>query len=951
MKISTCICTLLGVGLISTSLLIAQQKTDNSPIPLAHENSDIPTDSAVTWGLLDNGLRYAILPNVEPPERISLRLYVEAGSLMENDDQQGLAHFLEHMAFNGTTNFPPGSMVEYFQRLGMGFGNHTNAHTSFNETVYKLELPGNSDDLLDEAFKLLRDYADGMLLTDKEIDSERGIIISEKRSRDSVRWRTFVEQMKFAFPDHKISRRMPIGTQEVIEEAKRDRFVDFYSDWYTPNRMVLVAVGDTTVEKIESYVDKYFKNLPAREKKADPELGKLSNRGFATHHHFEEEAGETSISIETLRERISPPDNQARRAEDLKLTLATRMLSRRLERIAKDPASAISSSTTHAGDFFDLGFAQYGSIDADCKPSDWEKALATVEQELRRVLEHGFTTSELTEIKATLLNSYENAAEQMDTRKSQSLASSIVSHIGSRRIFTNPKEDLPRVQTLLESISADDCQTAMKALWADDAERLVILSGNAKVEDADAKIKTAYDSSQAVPVDAPEDRGIAKFAYSELPEAGVIAAQKEVEDPEVTQITFANNIRVNLKVTDFEDETVWVTARFGGGRLTEPKDKPGLSMFTQATFQDGGLDAHSEDDLKQIYAGKSVLMQFKVEDDAFILAGRSNDEDLNDQLQLMRAYLTNPGYRSESVIEFQRSLDHLYQQLDRTAEGVSAAEGARFLRSGDTRFGYPTREVIGSRTLDESKNWLTPQLETAYLELTIVGDFDKQATIERIAGTFGNLPERQASKPSYEEERKVTFPAGQRADLTFDSDIQKAVVSIYWPTEDMFDIQRTRRLGILGAVIDDRLRKKVREELGDSYSPFAHNIPSDTFTDYGYIMTMVGVDPSQVEAVTQVVSQIGEELSTGDAITQDELERAKKPNIVSIEDMRRTNRYWMGSVLESSQEYPQRLAWSRSFVDDYKSITLEEVNALAKTYLDNGKMAVVTVKPAKEPAE
>ena len=169
-------------------------------IPLAHEGSDIPADPAVKWGLLENGLRYAILPNAEPPNRVSMRLFVDAGSLMENDDQQGLAHFLEHMAFNGTKNFPAGEMVEYFQRLGMGFGNHTNAHTSFNETVYKLELPNSDAAMIDEGMKLFRDYADGMLLLAGEIDEERGIILSEKRDRDSVSWRTFVEQIKFAFP-------------------------------------------------------------------------------------------------------------------------------------------------------------------------------------------------------------------------------------------------------------------------------------------------------------------------------------------------------------------------------------------------------------------------------------------------------------------------------------------------------------------------------------------------------------------------------------------------------------------------------------------------------------------------------------------------------------------------------------------------------------------------------
>ena len=314
-------------------------------IPLPQEGSDIPADAAVKWGILKNGLRYAILPNVEPPKRVSMRLFVDAGSLMETDEQQGLAHFLEHMAFNGTKNFPAGEMVEYFQRLGMGFGNHTNAHTSFNETVYKLELPNSDAAMIGEGMTLLRDYADGMLLLPDEIDDERGIILSEKRTRDSVSWRTFVEQIKFGFPEQRISNRMPIGTDEVITGAPRERFVEFYENWYTPNRMAVIVVGDVEVAAIEALISTHFDGMAVREKRPAPPMGEMSKRGFATHYHHEAEAGEASVSIEVLKPRVDPPDNSERRAYDLHLMLASQMIDRRLERIAKEEDSPISSAS------------------------------------------------------------------------------------------------------------------------------------------------------------------------------------------------------------------------------------------------------------------------------------------------------------------------------------------------------------------------------------------------------------------------------------------------------------------------------------------------------------------------------------------------------------------------------------------------------------------------------
>ena len=933
---------LSALVLLSTTLPLSAA----DPIPLPQEKSDIPADPAVKWGLLENGLRYAILPNPEPPDRVSMRLFVDAGSLMENDDQQGLAHFLEHMAFNGTKTMPAGEMVEYFQRLGMGFGNHTNAHTSFNETVYKLELPKTDTAMMDEGMKLFRDYADGMLLDPDEIEDERGIILSEKRTRDSVDWRTFVEQIAFAFPDQRISKRMPIGTEEVITGAPRERFVEFYENWYTPNRMVVVVVGDVEVAEVEALVTKHFADMPVREKRPAPSMGQMSKRGFATHYHHEEEAGETSVSIEALKPRIDPPDTNERRLYDLHLMLASQMMERRLERIAKEADAPISSANMNVGDFFELGFALYASIDADCKPGNWKAALALIEQELRRALEHGFTETELAEVKANVRRMYEDAAKQMATRQSRGLADDIAGRLGSRRIFTSPADDLPRVVASLEKITAEACRDHLKGLWETADEKLVFVSGNAVIEDAAATLTAAYDESAKVAVTAPEEKAVGEFAYAKLPGPGTVAERKEIEDIGVTQLRFANHVKVNLKVTDFEDEVVYVKARFGAGLLTEPT--PGLSFLLGSIFTGGGLEAHSDDDLQALFAGKSVEVGFAVDDDAFALSGQTTPESLADQLALMRAYVTNPGFREEAETEFKRSLDYIYQQLERTPGGFAQDEVAAFLHDGDKRFGYPPRTAVEALTGSQAREWLQPDLTSGYLEITVVGDFDKEAAIALLASTFGNLPDRAAAKPAYEKERLVKFPAAGEKEFLFDSEIPKAMAVVHWPTTDIFEIEKTRRLGMLSAILDDRLRIKIREELGDAYSPFAHNLPSDTWKGYGYLFASVTVDPAQSEKVNGVIAGIAADLAKGTTITEDELERAKKPQVVSIEEMRRTNRYWMSSVLESSQEYPQRLDWSRSFVDDYKNITVEEINALAKEFLKADTRVSVVIKPKAE---
>ena len=298
----------------------------------AHETSDLKPDPSITFGTLSNGIRYAIMPNAEPPKRISMRLYVDAGSLMENEQQQGLSHFIEHMAFNGTKNFPAGEMVEYFQRLGMSFGGDTNAHTSFKETVYKLELPKPDSDMVDQGMLLFRDYADGMLMSQEEIEKERGVILSELITRDSAEWRTQKEAYKFALPDSLISKRFPIGKKEVIKGAGRPEFMNYYNKWYTSDRMALVIVGDVKPKEIVPIITKHFSSMSAPKiTKEDPDLGKITvGRGVITKTHYEKEASETSVSIEVVKPYSWEPDDTSKNINNLNLIFANSIINNRI---------------------------------------------------------------------------------------------------------------------------------------------------------------------------------------------------------------------------------------------------------------------------------------------------------------------------------------------------------------------------------------------------------------------------------------------------------------------------------------------------------------------------------------------------------------------------------------------------------------------------------------------
>ena len=912
-----------------------------------HDDSDIKPDPKVVFGQLENGLRYVVLPNAEPPGRASIRLYMDVGSIMEEDDQQGMAHFLEHMAFNGSRHFKGGEMVEYFQRLGMGFGADTNAHTSFKETVYMLELPKVEANYLDEGLKLFRDDLDGMLLDAKEIDKERGIILSEKLSRDSIEYRTMLEGYKFALSESLLPKRLPIGIEETLKTMSRQRFVDFYAKWYTPDRATVVVVGDLKdTAEVVAAIKKHFDSAKApKQKIADPSFGKVSSgHGLIATLHTEMQAQALTLSIEHQIPAEKKPDTAANRREKLIRGLADAMINQRLSKLAKADGAPIIGAESYSYEQFQ--FVRTAGIQAQCDPAKWKAALTLLETELRRAIQHGFTEAEFEEAKAATLQSAKLRASQADSRKSRELASSIVSTVAADRVVTHPAGDLARIEKVLGTVTREESHAAFTADW-ETKDIQVFLGGNLKLEgDAAKQILAVYNESGAKPVAAPAKEEKLAFFYTDFGLPGKVKSKEEAKDLELTQVVFENGVRFNFKHTPFEKGTLRVLANFGGGKLTTPADKPGILAFASSTFAEGGLERHSVDDLRRIFAGQTVGSDFGIGDEAFLLSGRTTPTDLTAQCQLLAAYLIRPGYRDEAARQFTKNIDPLYVQLQHTAEGIMNNEVMTFLHGGDTRWGFPAKEVLARRTLDEVKAWLAPQLSEGYLEVTVVGDTDFETALGSVAATFGALPPRKAEKPDYKKERLVKMPEPKASrDFTFETEIPKAIATIYWPTEDMnSDIERTRRLMLLAAVLDDRLRVKIREELADTYSPACYHMASDTFTGYGYVVTMIECKPEQAAKLAALSKEIANDLATG-TITDDEFERALKPMMAQIEQTRRDNRYWSSTVLRCSQEHPQRLDWARSFVKDITGIKKADLIPLAKKYLAQDRAIVANIIP------
>jgi zinc protease len=378
-------------------LTLALAASLRAALPFPQAESDLRADPAATFGTLPNGLRYVVMPNHEPKNRASLRLLVLAGSFEETESQRGLAHFLEHMAFNGSTHFAPGTLVERLQRLGMGFGADTNASTSFDRTLYQLELPDTAPATLAEGLQILADYGGGLLLEPSMINKERGIILSEKRTRDSVSYRTFVAQLDFLEAGTRVPERLPIGLQSVIENSDRSPFAAFYNAWYRPELMAVVVVGDIDPKAVEAKIGELFSGLAPRAPEPPAvDLGSVTQvKGPRFEFHSEPEAPETQIVIANVVAHGHDADTAAYRKAVLPRSLALEMVNRRLSILSKKENAPFIHGSTDVEESFNL--YREADIEVGCRAENWQAALALADQELRRALAFGFRVDELKE--------------------------------------------------------------------------------------------------------------------------------------------------------------------------------------------------------------------------------------------------------------------------------------------------------------------------------------------------------------------------------------------------------------------------------------------------------------------------------------------------------------------------------------------------------------------------
>ena len=908
-----------------------------------HESSDIQLDDRIHFGNFDNGLRFAWVSNPEPNDRCYLRLHVNVGSLAETGPEQGMAHFLEHMAFNGSENFEAGTLIEWFQDHGMNFGADTNAHTSFSETVYKLDLPHSDEKTLREGLTVMKDFAFGLLLEEKEVEAEKGVIDGEERERDSAQYRMFLEQIDQMFAGTRYKDRIPIGLKRTRDAFSAKSVRAFYEKWYRPDNMTLVLVGDLGDRNPESLFADYFKNVtcPAIPLPEEPDTGKPENYSFSFSIH-EEEIPTVSVSYGVMSEWNEKPLTIAQSVSELPLEYAYSMLNTRFAELVKKEGTPFMSASASQSEVFDI--FEDNSLNITSAPEKWSAAFGVAEQELRRALKFGFQDAELDEIRAGALRGLDEAVERESTAHSRSILNSILSAAENEFVPTRAKWRKDIYRPAIEALTVGDCHEALKATW-DREDYSITTAGNLDLgEKAKDQLRTALLNSKQVEVNAGAEISVSQFAYASSREnSGGIISSEEVGDLDFEHIRFENGVSVNIKKTDFKENQILILLNSGEGRLSLEIEKNALAWVGERVFNSGGLGAHSDDDLRRLLAGKQVGVSFAMGEDRFSLSGSTTMEDLGLQFELMCAYLSDPGWREDGLVQLRRAVPQIFESLKHQHGGPLALKFLPALFDNDPRFGLPTQDGILEVAMEEIRDWLAPILADGAMEVTVVGDLDMEETKALVAQTFGALNPRKELK-HWKERRNVPETAtGLRKDYTIQTQVPKSLVFIIYPASDGMDASRRRGMSMLGTVLDDRLRLEIRERLGAAYSPGAGSEFSSVYENNGFFYIQAMADPDKVETLVEACLATADTLAQKGA-TDEEVKRLAEPEMNGLRDAMRTNAYWLDGLSKSLRR-PSALDDMRSIQAWFENLSADQVNPWAYKFLSRNHANVCVVNP------
>ena len=924
--------------------LLAQEPATPSPqhvtpaggTPWIYEGSDVPRDEEWIFGELPNGLRYAVRKNGVPPDQVSVRVRIDAGSLHEEDSELGYAHLLEHLLFRESRYLGPAEAIPTWQRLGATFGSDTNAETSPTHTVYKLDLPNVNEAKLAESMKLLSGMVRSPVLSDANVKAEVPIVLAEKRERGGPGERAGNASREVLFSGQRLATRTPIGTEETLGAATGDSVSAFYKRWYRPENAVIVAAGDMDPLQLAAEIEKWFGDwqgegpaVPA------PDFGDPVAPAGADP---ENPVGEVGVVVEpdlprsftyaVMRPWRPVQDTVAYNEGLLRDALAQALINRRLESRARAGGSYLYAQVSQddVSRSADMTFVSFAPL-----TSDWKAALDDIRGVIADALATPPSQEEIDRELAEFEIVFKSQVEQRRVLPGPRLADDIVNAVDIREAVAAPETVLTVFNSMRETITPELVLDHTRALFTGDVIRASYVTPATGEASAEA-IRAAL--GEDIAADAEARVAAQAISFDDLPavgEPGEVVAQAPIGVLDIEQVEFANGVKAILWANDAEPGRVAVKVRFGAGyRAIDPEDAV-YANLGYAALIGSGIGELGQEELDVLATGRKFGFDFQTGDGAFSFYAQTREQDLEEQLYLFAAKLAMPGWDPNPVIRAKAAGKLAYESYGANPNGVLQRDLEYLLSDRDARFRTPTPQMFDAATPEGFRETWEPLLKQGPVEVLVFGEFDKAATVDALRRTFGALAPRDTA-PADVLERPVAFPeAGETVVRHHRGDANQAAAVIAWPSgAGVENLRESRRLEVLVSLFNNRLMEAMREHAGASYSPVVRSEwPSDVNSG-GRIAALAQLRPEDVPVFFAEAERIAQELASA-PVSEDEYNRVVEPLRQYVSRASTGNLFWLYQ-LEGATQDPRRIPMLRFLLADYTQTPPAELQALAQKY-------------------
>jgi zinc protease len=910
----------------------------------------LPLDPTIKYGKLSNGLTYYIKKNQKPEKKVELRLVVNAGSILEDDDQQGLAHFTEHMAFNGTKNFKKNELVSFLQSIGVEFGADLNAYTGFNETVYILPIPTEKKENVVKGFQILQDWASTVSFDNGEIDKERGVVLEESRLGKGAEDRMNQVVYPKLFEGSKYAARLPIGKDDILKNFKYDVIKRFYRDWYRPNLMAVVVVGDIEPAEAEALIKQNFEKLknPAKTRDRalfDVPVRKKSEGIVVTDPEATNHVVEVHYSYKKEKQFTTVADYR----EFMIRRLFTSMLSQRMQELTQKAEPPFVFGGSFIGGYA-RGYEEFQSI-AYLGKGGLEPAVNALIMENERARKFGFTANELDRTKKMVMKSMERSYNERDKTESSTHVEQYVQHFLTGEPAPGVENEFNYFKQYLDGISLEEVNAYAAAhIPADTENKFVVLTGPEKADftlPTNDEVLAVAEKAAKAEITAYEEKAIATSLMETKPAAGKITSEKENKSLGTVELALSNGVNVILKSTDFKnDQVVMNAARFGGQYLFDTKDRFNAE-FSSTLISTMGVGQFTPVDLRKVLAGKNASVTPRIGTISESLSGNCSAADIEAMLQLTYLYFTAPREDDDLFKSFISRQSALYQNMMADPQFTYQDSVIKALyRNHPWAPKLPKPENFAQIDRQRAMQIYRERFGNAHgFTFAIVGKFALEEIKPLVATYLGSLP--STPQPSNFKDVGLRPVKGVVKREVKKGTEQKSFIRIFWTGEAPYSDQEQLKLQALLEVLNIKLIESLREELGSIYGGGMFG----SLTKFPYNSYSIGLalpcGPENVDQLLKATFAELEKIKT-EGPKADDLNKVKETWRQQYDVNIKDNQFWSrqliaaieaGSDPQNVISYPQRIA----------ALTTNDVKDAANKYLDMKNYVQVILNPEKKP--